>query len=152
MYRIRADRLGSLCACKSVDPGRRGAMHARVLVTFQSELPSLSAFACAFRRSAYDKITPITPTPPASVTRAFSTKGKTMAKQTHEWSEGDIVEMVCNTVATWVEKRDEMRDEAENGETALDADWFDRYEAVVFNLHSFKEMLAGLEREGQGKG
>ena len=33
MYRIRADRLGSLCACKSVDPGSRGAMHARVAVT-----------------------------------------------------------------------------------------------------------------------
>jgi hypothetical protein len=29
MKRIRADRLGSLCACESVDPGSRRAMHAR---------------------------------------------------------------------------------------------------------------------------
>jgi hypothetical protein len=44
MKRIRADRLGSLCACKSVDPGSRGAMHARGFVPFVNELPSLSAF------------------------------------------------------------------------------------------------------------
>jgi hypothetical protein len=70
-----------------------------------------------------------------------------MAKQTHEWSGGDMVEMVRNTVETWVGKRDEMRDEAENGKTAVDAAWLDRYEHVVLELHSFKEMLAGLERE-----
>jgi hypothetical protein len=75
-----------------------------------------------------------------------------MAKQTHEWSAGDIVEMVRNTVEIWVEKRDEMRDEAEKRETVVDAAWLDRYEHVVFELHSFKEMLAGLERERQGGG
>jgi hypothetical protein len=33
-----------------------------------------------------------------------------MAKQTHEWSGSDIIEMVRNTVETWIDKRDEMRD------------------------------------------
>jgi hypothetical protein len=60
--------------------------------------------------------------------------------------------MVRNSVETWVEKRDAMRDEAAKREAALNADWFDNYEAVVFELHSFKEMLAGLERERQNPG
>ena len=51
MFSIRADRLGSLCACKSVDPGSRGAMHARGFCPLKSELPSLSAFACVHRMS-----------------------------------------------------------------------------------------------------
>jgi hypothetical protein len=36
MKRIRADRLGSLCACESVDPGSRGAMHARGVTPFKA--------------------------------------------------------------------------------------------------------------------
>jgi hypothetical protein len=149
MFRIRADRLSSLRVRRSVDPGSRGARRVRGFVPLQSELLSLSAFLRALGQSAYDEITH---NPPASVTPAFSTKGKSMAKQTHEWSAGDMVEMVRNTVEIWVEKRDEMRDEAEEGETAIDAAWLDRYEHVVLELHSFKEMLAGLERERQGGG
>jgi hypothetical protein len=44
MFGIRASRPDSLGACKSGDPGSRGAMHARGLDPFPTELPGLLAF------------------------------------------------------------------------------------------------------------
>ena len=46
MYCIRADRLGSLCTCKSVDPGSRGAMHARVETPSKASYRAYRLFAC----------------------------------------------------------------------------------------------------------
>jgi hypothetical protein len=69
-----------------------------------------------------------------------------MAKQTHEWTDGDMIAMVRKSVGVCMEKRDAMRYEAENCKAILNDDWFESYEAVVRELASFKEMLGGLER------
>jgi hypothetical protein len=49
--RIRASGLGSLCACKSVDPGSRGAMHARVETPFKASYRAHWLFVGAYQMS-----------------------------------------------------------------------------------------------------
>ena len=47
MVGMRASRPGSLRVQQSCDPGCGGAIRARALVAFPSELPGLLAFSCA---------------------------------------------------------------------------------------------------------
>jgi hypothetical protein len=51
MKRIRADRLGSLCARRSVDPGSRGARRARVGTPSQASYRAYRLFIGAHQMS-----------------------------------------------------------------------------------------------------